>query len=102
MAGRSLRVRVGNSEILDVAGGNLLRRVGVALNVALRAAPQSPLQLVGIRPGDLRQVEGEGMAQVVRPQGRAVATGILQFRAASVPDLFQDEVDGPQQVESKT
>ena len=56
------------SELLDVAGGHGLGRVGVALDVALRAVAEPALQLVGIGTGHLGQVEGEGVAQVVGPQ----------------------------------
>ena len=65
------------SELLDVAGGDLGGRVRVALNIALGAVAQPTLQLVGIGAGHLGQVEGEGVAQVVGPQGREPSRGIV-------------------------
>ena len=57
------------SELLHVAGGHVLRRVGVSLDVALGAVPETPLQLVGVLTRLLRQPVGEGMPQIVRSQG---------------------------------
>ena len=54
---------------------------------------QPPLQLVGIGAGDLGQMKGKGMAQIVRPQGRAPSTGIDQLGVVVAADLFEDEVD---------
>jgi hypothetical protein len=60
------RAAANGSELLDVGGGDLLRRVGVALDVALRAVPQPPFQLIRIRPGHLGEMKRESVAQVVR------------------------------------
>jgi hypothetical protein len=56
------------SELLDLAGGDVLGRVGVALDVPLRALAEPAFQLVGAGTGHLGDVEGEGVAQVVRPE----------------------------------
>jgi hypothetical protein len=53
------------SELLDVGGGDLFRGVGVALDIALRAVTEPSLQLVGIRTSRLREVEGEGVTQIM-------------------------------------
>src|SRR3712207_7373484 len=53
--------------------------VGVALDVALRAVAQPPFQLVGVGARHLGEVEGEGVAQVVRPQRGDVTARVLQL-----------------------
>ncbi|MGB3634772.1 MAG: hypothetical protein WA982_12080 [Rubrobacteraceae bacterium] len=45
----------GNSEFFYVPGRYVLRRVGVALDVALGAVPESPLQLVSVLTRLFRQ-----------------------------------------------
>ena len=49
------------SEFFDVAGGDGLRWVGVALDIALGAVAQPSLQLVGVGARHLGQVEGESV-----------------------------------------
>jgi len=56
---------------------------------------QPSLQLVGVRPGCLGQLEGEGVPQIVRLQRRDVAGDILQLSVMPPPDLRQDQVDRP-------
>ena len=55
---------------VDVLGGHHLRPIRVALDVALRAMPQAALQLVRVSAGDQRQLEGEGVAQVMNSRYR--------------------------------
>lgn len=49
-------------EPLDVTRGDGFRRVGVALDVSLRAVSQPSFELVGVGAGGAGELEGEGMA----------------------------------------
>ncbi len=80
-------------ELLDVGGRDRLGWVRVALDVALRAVAEPPLQLVGIGPGGRREPEGEGVAQIMRAQRRDAAGRVTDLRVVPPPDLFQQHVD---------
>ena len=54
---------------------------------------QPALQLVGVGAGHLGQVEGEGVAQVVGPQGRELPAGVVQLGVVPAADLLEDQVD---------
>src|SRR5574341_2446787 len=83
------------SKLLDVSRRHILRRVGVTLDVALRAVAQPPLQFVGIGVRSLRQLEGKRMAQVVGAQRRDASPGLWLLGVVPAPDLRQQAVDGP-------
>ena len=54
---------------------------------------EATLQLVGIGPRDLRQVEGEGVTQVVGPQRRDPTSSVGQLGIVPAADLLEQQVD---------
>lgn len=76
---------------LGVACGDVLRGVGVAGDVPLRAGAQAALQLIRILARLLSEPEPEGVAEVVRVQAHQVAVRALLV--AVVPDAHPVEQD---------
>lgn len=59
------RARIHRLELLDVGGSNVLGGIGIALDVALGAMTQPPLQLIGIGASHCRKMERERMPEIV-------------------------------------
>src|SRR5215211_1635550 len=89
----NLQRYLSSSELFDVAGGHGLGRVGVTLDVPLRAVAETALQLVGVGARHLGQVEGEGMAEVMRAERRDPPSIIGQLSIVPAADLLQQQVD---------
>jgi hypothetical protein len=54
-------------QVLDVAGGDVLWRVGVAVDVTLGLVAEPALEFVGVAAGGLGERERERVPQVVGP-----------------------------------
>jgi hypothetical protein len=54
------------------------------------------LEFIGVRTGRLGQLKGKGVAHIVRPEWRNSAAWIADIRIVPAPNLFKNEIDGPQ------
>ena len=78
------------SQLLEVAGGDVLGRLGVAVDVALGLVAEATFEFVGVAAGGRGEREGERVAQVVGAERADVPVRVGVFGVVPAADLLAD------------
>src|SRR5712692_10490312 len=97
---REVHHRRPSLKTLNIRRCHMFWGIGIALNVALGAVTEPSLQLIGISAGDFGQLEGKGMAQVMRAERCNMSYGLALFCIMPSPDVREDEIECAQRQSS--